>query len=127
MPFDSKSNVLLLKRGKGQHCGGFWSFPGGKIEAGEQAQQAAMRELKEETGLSATCWQSVGEYSYAYPDRLLHFFLFTCVCDNITLLQTETPHVWTSTDALADYPMPEANSAMINMVMAAIKPRPGLY
>jgi 8-oxo-dGTP diphosphatase len=93
---------------------------------GEQAQQTAIRELKEETGLSATDWRSVGESSFAYPDRLLCFFLFTCVCGNLTLLQTETPHVWTSIDALADYPMPEANTDIINMIMAAKKPHPGL-
>lgn len=33
------------------HGGGYWNFPKGKIEAGEKSFRAALRELKEETGL----------------------------------------------------------------------------
>ncbi len=113
---DSKGNLLLLKRAEHQHCGGFWSFPGGKVEAGELPLQAAMRELKEETGLDATAWQCLGEYDFAYSDRLLHFYLFTCFCEHFAGLQTETPHVWASIETLADYPMPEANAGMMNLL-----------
>jgi ADP-ribose pyrophosphatase YjhB (NUDIX family) len=45
--------VLLVKRGKGAYRG-FWSLPGGAIELGETAMDAATRELLEETGLLAT-------------------------------------------------------------------------
>lgn len=34
------------------HGGGYWNFPKGKIEAEEKSFQAALRETKEETGLS---------------------------------------------------------------------------
>lgn len=44
-------SVLLVKSGKPAH-GGLWSLPGGHIEAGETAQDAALRELHEETGVS---------------------------------------------------------------------------
>jgi len=111
--------VLLLKRHQHQHCADLWSFPGGKVEAGEQAQQAAIRELNEETGLSASDWRSIGESRFAYPDRVLHFVLFTCVCEHIAGLQTEAPHVWARVDTLPDYPMPEANAALIDMLIAA--------
>jgi 8-oxo-dGTP diphosphatase len=45
--------VLLAKRGKGA-LQGLWSPPGGHIEPGEAAQQAALRELAEETGVTAS-------------------------------------------------------------------------
>ena len=41
--------VLLIKRGKAPHLGE-WSIPGGKIEGGETARDAAIREVMEETG-----------------------------------------------------------------------------
>ena len=44
--------VLLVQRGKRPYEG-FWSLPGGEIQWGETAADAARRELKEETGLLA--------------------------------------------------------------------------
>lgn len=45
------SSVLLVERGKPPYTG-LWSPPGGSIEAGETAAEAALREVAEETGLS---------------------------------------------------------------------------
>lgn len=45
--------VLLVERGKGA-ARGTWSLPGGHIEPGERAAEAARREVLEETGLAAT-------------------------------------------------------------------------
>jgi 8-oxo-dGTP diphosphatase len=47
-------DVLLVKRGKGIYRR-LWSLPGGAIEIGETALEAARRELFEETGLVASC------------------------------------------------------------------------
>ena len=42
--------VLLIRRGTPPRAGE-WSLPGGRIEPGEPAQTAALRELREETGV----------------------------------------------------------------------------
>lgn len=44
--------VLLVKRGRAPYAGA-WSLPGGMIEAKETSYAAALRELKEETGIEA--------------------------------------------------------------------------
>ena len=44
--------MLLIERGKGPRRG-IWSLPGGHIEPGETALAAALRELGEETGVTA--------------------------------------------------------------------------
>jgi len=48
---DSQNALLLVKRSVEPKIG-FWCLPGGFIELGEAPDQAALRELKEETGLS---------------------------------------------------------------------------
>lgn len=44
--------VILVQRGKAPSVG-MWGFPGGHVELGETALQAAARELLEETGVTA--------------------------------------------------------------------------
>ncbi|MGE3831562.1 MAG: NUDIX hydrolase, partial [Parvibaculaceae bacterium] len=44
--------VLLAQRGK-EPLKGIWSLPGGSVELGEEVRKAALRELKEETGIEA--------------------------------------------------------------------------
>jgi len=115
-PCDSDGHILLLQRGEGQHCAGLWSFPGGKVEAGESAQHAAKRELLEETGLHGTAWQQLGSSRFSYPDCQLHFTLFVCVCDRPATLQAESAYVWAAQDQLGAYPMPDANKTLIRML-----------
>jgi 8-oxo-dGTP diphosphatase len=46
------SEVLLIERVQGA-LAGYWSLPGGHIEPGETARSAALREVREETGIEA--------------------------------------------------------------------------
>ena len=64
--------VLLIKRGKEPRIGQ-WSIPGGRIEPGEPASIAAMRELREETGVEADILGLVDVVDYITPER--HYVL----------------------------------------------------
>jgi 8-oxo-dGTP diphosphatase len=48
---DESGQVLMQKRRVGSIHGGLWEFPGGKLEPGESAQLAGVREISEELGL----------------------------------------------------------------------------
>ncbi|MDQ6958894.1 MAG: (deoxy)nucleoside triphosphate pyrophosphohydrolase [Mariprofundaceae bacterium] len=113
---NSNGELLLLKRPDDVHCGSLWSFPGGKVEAGETPLDAAKRELVEETGLSGQNWHSLGEYQHVYPDRTLHFHLFGCDGCDSDALNSDEAHAWVPANKLGEYPMPEANQAMLRKV-----------
>ena len=72
--------LLLIRRANppGQ---GYWSIPGGHVEPGETWQEAAEREVLEETGLRATCgrfvgWveRSAGDNRYLIADFMVEVF-----------------------------------------------------
>ena len=45
---------LLAQRPAGKVYAGYWEFPGGKVERGEQLTQTLARELHEELGIEVT-------------------------------------------------------------------------
>ncbi len=52
---------LLTSRPEGKAYAGYWEFPGGKLEADETVEQALLRELQEEIGITiqdCTLWKT---------------------------------------------------------------------
>ena len=59
------ARVFVARRSQGGDMGGKWEFPGGKREAGEGDEAAALREFDEEFGLSIMAGAVIGESSFA--------------------------------------------------------------
>jgi 8-oxo-dGTP diphosphatase len=57
---------LLLLKAKDKFGGGFWNAPGGKLEPGESAEEAAIREVREETGLTIAHPAKVGSLEFYF-------------------------------------------------------------
>ncbi|MDP3401110.1 MAG: NUDIX hydrolase [Brevundimonas sp.] len=66
--------VLLVRRGRPPRQGE-WSLPGGRIEPGERAVDAALRELHEETGVEAEITGLLDVVDGLFPDAGRHYVL----------------------------------------------------
>jgi 8-oxo-dGTP diphosphatase len=67
--------VLLIHRDRYDD----WSLPKGKLEPGESFEEAALREVEEETGVRGTLGRYLGETSYAtdHGDKVVRWWSMT--------------------------------------------------
>lgn len=93
-----QSPVYLLLH----YVSGHWDLPKGKLEPGETKEQAAHRELKEETGLTATLLPAFEKsISYIFRDRngaLVHknvfFFIGQTTSQQVTISREHQGFIW---------------------------------
>lgn len=72
---NDKQEILVAKRPPGKPFAGYWEFPGGKVEAGENVQQALARELQEEVNITPETYEPFMQVEQALTDT--HFLLDT--------------------------------------------------
>ena len=65
--------IVVTKYKEGNKKVGYYDIPGGKIEEGETPEQAAIREMKEETGLLINNLNYKGNMIIEYPNRIFDF------------------------------------------------------
>lgn len=99
--------VLLIRRGKPPRVGE-WSLPGGRIEPGERAVDAALRELVEETGVTARITALIDVVDGLFADAGLHYVLIDYAAE------------WVSGEPVAGDDALEARFVPLNQVEALI-------
>jgi 8-oxo-dGTP diphosphatase len=112
---DGEGRVLLAERPEGRPLAGLWEFPGGKIEAGEEPEDALLRELREELGI-AIAKQDLTPLtfaSHAYPDFHLLMPVYLCRRWQGRITAHEGQELlWVKPDTLHLYDMPPADAPL---------------
>jgi len=106
--------LLVSRRLDSAHQGGKWEFPGGKLEEGESAAQALVRELQEELGITALEYHPLIQVHYDYPEKrvLLDVWKVSRFEGNAYGREGQIIQ-WLSRKQLCDYEFPPANSPII--------------
>ncbi len=66
---NGQGDVLLALRPPNKHLGGYWEFPGGKVESNEDVEAALKRELHEELGITIRNARPLIRVRHDYPER----------------------------------------------------------
>ena len=92
--------VFATQRGYGEFKDG-WEFPGGKIEEGETAREAIIREIREELDTEIQVEELLDTVEYDYPKFHLSMDCFWCevVDGELKLLEAEAAK-WLTKDSL---------------------------
>lgn len=111
---NSENQILLARRKAGKKLGGFWEFPGGKLEAGEDLLAALRREIREELKLEISNEKLLHIKPFAYPHGQVLILFY--VCD----LQSGTPELvdhdeirWCHISEMQDLELLPANEELI--------------
>ena len=113
---DADNRVLIAKRPDGKTMAGLWEFPGGKLHDGERPEDALIRELHEELGITVqeACLAPLTFASHRYADFHLLMPLYVCRRWEGTPTARENQMLtWVRANKLRDYPMPPADLPLI--------------
>jgi 8-oxo-dGTP diphosphatase len=113
-----RSQIFITKRPDDKHKGGLWEFPGGKVEQNETVEQAMIRELEEEIGITVTEQALFEHLEYDYPDKSLKFdFMTVSQFNNQPYGREGQEGRWVDIIALPNYAFPEANVPILERVV----------
>jgi len=110
-----EEQFLIGQRADGAPLAGYWEFPGGKVEAGEDPRATAARECLEEVGIHVIIGDEYPEvvHQYDHGKLRIHFFRAEPVDAE---LPAGCRFQWVPRSELGDFKFPEANEALLKLL-----------
>ena len=124
-----EGRVLLAERGR-EPLKGYWSLPGGIVEAGEKLEEAIRREVREETGLEIETLGMFEIFERIMPDANgrpeYHYVLMDYLCrvvgGKLAAASDVSGAAWVSEQNLRDYRLTEGTLAVVERALAKLQP-----
>ncbi len=111
---DVRGRILLARRTDGRDLAGLWEFPGGKREPGESPEQALVRELQEELGITVQVGAPLINVPQEYPDKRLHLDVrHVTAWTGVPRGLEGQALAWIAPDKLPSYNMPPADRPVV--------------
>ena len=125
--FDA-DKILLVERAK-EPLQGFWSIPGGIVEAGEKLEEAIRREVREETGLEVDALSMFEIFERVIPDAEgtpeYHYVLIDYLCriagGQLEAASDVSRAAWVAQSDLRQYRITEGTLAVVERAFAKLQ------
>ena len=109
---------LICQRPAHKARGLLWEFPGGKLEPGETAEAALIRECREELAVTVSVGGVFLEVTHSYPDLTIHLTLFHASIAEGTPQKLEHNDIrWITVDEIPQYEFCPADQVILAKLM----------
>lgn len=114
-----EGDIFITQRAADAHMANKLEFPGGKIESAETPEQALIRELQEEVGITVTTFSLFDKLEYQFPDRHITLWFFLVESwEGEPWGKEGQPGQWMARQALDPAAFPPANEPVIRKLIA---------
>jgi len=114
----SKNKYLATMRNKEKNQGGLWEFPGGKIEEGENAEAALIREIEEELNCTIKVEKLLVDHTHQYPELMVRLITYLCTIDaGIPQLNEHERMIWVKKEELFTLTWAEADIPTVKYIL----------
>ncbi len=112
-----QNKILITLRPQDKKLGGYWEFPGGKIEAGETPQVALKRELREELDIEVEVGELLETVHHSYDWGNVTILAYWCRWRSGKIRHLEVAdHCWVAVGNLLDYDILAADQPIIRKI-----------
>lgn len=116
--WNADKKFLICQRPSHKTRGLLWEFVGGKVEAGESAEAALIRECQEELGIIVSVGDVFTELVHHYPDITIRLTLFHAAIHSGTLQKIEHNDLrWITVSEISEYTFCPADQDILKMLM----------
>lgn len=115
--------ILITQRPEGKAHAGFWEFPGGKLEDGEDPIASLHREIEEEIGVRIRIGEIIEVVHHVYHNGTFLILAYLCELIEGEIRHLEVAdHCWIDPEQASQYNLLPADQPIIDAVVRRVLP-----